>query len=203
MNNGISHVLQRIHAIEQKFSPKMMTNDVSFQNTLKAELKMPEKQSLGKMGSIQSTNEKANQLQSKPVVAATSLEKAAAPADRISNMVAAAAHKYGVDPRLAMAIAKTESNYEPAAVSEAGAVGVMQLMPDTAAALGVNNIYDPQDNIEGGVKYIKQLLNNFNGNVTEAIAAYNAGPQAVKTYGGIPPYAETKNYVEQVLDLYS
>ncbi|MBP2633960.1 MAG: Lytic transglycosylase catalytic, partial [Firmicutes bacterium] len=72
-----------------------------------------------------------------------------------------------------------------------------------ASSLGVTNIYDPRDNIEGGVKYIKQLLNTFDGDVSKAVAAYNAGPQAVKNYNGVPPYAETQNYVKKVLDLYS
>ena len=83
--------------------------------------------------------------------------------------------RYGVDAKLVDAVAKTESNYSPTAVSEVGAVGIMQLMPDTASSLGVNNIYDPKENIEGGVKYIKQLLNTFDGDVKKAVAAYNAG----------------------------
>lgn len=118
-----------------------------------------------------------------------------------NSMLAAAARKYNVDPRLAAAVAQTESGGNQDAVSSAGAVGVMQLMPETAAALGVNP-YDKQQNIEGGVKYLRQMMDTFGGDVRKAVAAYNAGPQAVRDYGGIPPYRETQNYVNKVLDIY-
>ncbi len=118
-----------------------------------------------------------------------------------NSMIAAAARKYNVDPRLAAAIAQTESGGNQEAVSPAGAVGVMQLMPETAAGLGVNP-YDKQQNIEGGVKYLRQMMDTFGGDVQKAIAAYNAGPQAVKDYNGVPPYRETQNYVNKVLDIY-
>ncbi len=124
------------------------------------------------------------------------------PSAQIDNFIKQAASKYGVDAKLVSAIAEVESNYHSDAVSNVGAVGVMQLMPSTAASLGVHNPYDAKENIEGGTKYIKQLLGDFNGDVSKAVAAYNAGPAAVKKYKGIPPYAETRNYVTKVLDLY-
>lgn len=117
------------------------------------------------------------------------------------EMIEAAAAKYSVDPNLVKAIATAESNWDQSAISPVGAVGVMQLMPETAAVLGVNP-YDEQQNIDGGTKYIRQLLDNFGGNVRHAVAAYNAGPGAVQRYGGVPPYSETQNYVGRVLDLY-
>lgn len=121
----------------------------------------------------------------------------------IEGLVKTAAQKYGVDSKLAIAVAVAESGLQPQAVSSAGAVGVMQLMPETAQGLGVSNIYDPRENIDGGVRYLKELLNTFNGDVSKAVAAYNAGPAAVKRYGGVPPYAETREYVSKVLSLSS
>lgn len=118
-----------------------------------------------------------------------------------NSMIAAAARKYNVDPRLAAAVAQTESGGNQEVVSPAGAIGVMQLMPETAAGLGVNP-YDKQQNIEGGVKYLRQMMDTFGGDVQKAVAAYNAGPQAVRDYNGIPPYRETQNYVNKVLDIY-
>lgn len=121
--------------------------------------------------------------------------------DDISKMIQFTAKKYGVDPKLVMAVAKVESNLSPDVVSSAGAVGVMQLMPETAQGLGVRNSKDPRENIDGGVRYLKELIGTFDGDVTKAVAAYNAGPQAVKNYNGIPPYSETKAYVAKVMAL--
>ena len=119
----------------------------------------------------------------------------------IDELIRDAAEKYGVDPRLVAAIAEVESNGNQYAISSAGAIGVMQLMPGTANALGVNP-YVEAENIEGGAKYISQMLTTFNGDVRRAVAAYNAGPGAVQRYGGVPPYSETQNYVRKVIDLY-
>lgn len=121
----------------------------------------------------------------------------------IAKIIHVAARKYDVDPKLAIAVAKTESNMTADAVSSTGAVGVMQLMPETARAMGVRNIYDPRENIDGGVKYLKQMLTTFNGDIEKSVAAYNAGPTAVTKYNGVPPYSETQAYVGKVLALYS
>jgi soluble lytic murein transglycosylase-like protein len=121
--------------------------------------------------------------------------------DDISKIIDYTAKKYGVDSKLVMAVAKVESNLSPEVVSSAGAVGVMQLMPETAQGLGVRNSKDPRDNIDGGVRYLKQLITSFDGDITKAVAAYNAGPQAVTKYNGIPPYTETKDYVAKVMSL--
>ena len=124
------------------------------------------------------------------------------PKDNTENIIEAAARKFGVDSELVKAIATAESGINQNAVSSVGAVGVMQLMPSTAENLGVNP-YDERENIYGGAHYLRQLLDKFNGNLTQAIAAYNAGPGAVQQYGGVPPYAETQNYVGRVMDIYA
>ena len=116
--------------------------------------------------------------------------------DQIINSCAV---QYGVDKSLVKAVIHAESGYDPNAVSSKGASGLMQLMPNTARSLKVVNTFDPADNIRGGVRYLKFLLDTFKGDVTLALAAYNAGLSRVAQYGGVPPYAETRNYVAKVL----
>jgi hypothetical protein len=113
------------------------------------------------------------------------------------------AQQYSIDPRLVQAIITVESNFDPHAVSRAGAQGLMQLMPDTAARYRVEDPFDPQANVEGGIRYLRDLLRLFPGDLRHVLAAYNAGEGAVQQYGGIPPYPETQRYVERVLTLYS
>jgi soluble lytic murein transglycosylase-like protein len=112
--------------------------------------------------------------------------------------ITAAAKANGIDPALLAGLIKQESGFNPNAGSSAGARGLTQLMPSTAAGLGVTNVLDPAQSIQAGAKYLKQQLDAFGGDVTKALAAYNAGPGAVKRFGGVPPYAETQNYVRAV-----
>jgi soluble lytic murein transglycosylase-like protein len=123
---------------------------------------------------------------------------------RYAGMIEAAAQFHGVDVALVHAVISAESGYNAGALSKAGARGLMQLMPATAQRYGVQNIMDPQENIQGGVKYLRDLLMMFQGNMELAVAAYNAGENAVIKYGHkVPPYAETVNYVPKVLGFYN
>jgi soluble lytic murein transglycosylase-like protein len=112
--------------------------------------------------------------------------------------ITAAAKKHGIDPALLAGLVKQESGFNPNAGSPAGARGLTQLMPGTAAGLGVTNVLDPAQSLDGGAKYLRAQLDAFGGDVARALAAYNAGPGAVQRYGGVPPYAETQNYVRAV-----
>jgi len=115
------------------------------------------------------------------------------------GLIEAAATRYGVDPAILHGLIQQESGFDPNSQSGAGAAGLTQLMPGTATSLGVANPFNPAESIEGGARYLSQLMTQFGGNTTDALAAYNAGPGAVQQYGGVPPYAETQGYVSKVL----
>jgi soluble lytic murein transglycosylase-like protein len=124
-------------------------------------------------------------------------------ASAFDNLIEQASARYNVDSDLVRAVIKVESNFNPNAVSHAGAKGLMQLMDGTATYMGVQNSFDAAQNIEGGVAYLAQQLRYFKGDTTLALAAYNAGPGTVTRYGGVPPIAETQSYVQRVLSYYS
>ena len=121
---------------------------------------------------------------------------------KIQNIISRISQKHGVDEKLVNALVRQESGFNPNATSKVGAQGLMQLMPSTAQGLGVTDPYDPEQNVDGGVRYLKSMLNKYNGNIILALAAYNAGPGAVDKYDGVPPYKETQNYVRSILANY-
>ena len=118
------------------------------------------------------------------------------------ELVEAAASRYNVDADLISSVIAVESNFDPKAVSRKNARGLMQLLPETAARLGVQNVYDPQENIDAGTRYLRDLLQKYNNNLVLALAAYNAGSEKVELYGRVPPFAETVSYVRRVKKTY-
>ncbi len=140
---------------------------------------------------------------------AEALEQVTAPADRPASsstapenlrpLIEQAAAKYGLPPQLVEAVARRESAFNPRAVSPRGAQGLMQIMPSTQNLLGVTEPFDEGQSLDGGSRYLRMMLDRFGGDTRKALAAYNAGPEAVERYNGIPPYAETRNYVSRIL----
>jgi soluble lytic murein transglycosylase-like protein len=130
-------------------------------------------------------------------------EIAAAPAGSdLRALATAAARRHGLDPDLVLALVQVESAFRPDAISPKGAQGLTQLMPGTARELGVKDALDPAQNLDGGARYLRQLLTRYGGDVKRALAAYNAGPGAVDRHQGVPPFRETRQYVRRVLDRY-
>ena len=194
--SGIQQIQARIAEIEGQFSlQNQQLPGMDFASKLQQEIDKNVTTAAGKAHAAQRVQEGSAAHQA----TASAQENFANP--DLARMIHTAATKYAVDPKLISAVAEVESGGDQNAVSPAGAVGVMQLMPETAAGLGVNP-YDMKSNVEGGAKYLREMLDTFDGDVKKAVAAYNAGPNAVKAYGGVPPYAETQNYVSSVLDIY-
>ncbi len=194
--NSLSGVLSRIQEIESRFSSQRAdTSSQDFAQVLKAA------QTGNDVGNSQSVvaagNSGASQARSTDATATKSV-MSFAKSDAYSTLIQESAQKYQLEPNLIKAVIAVESNFNPGARSSAGAMGLMQLMPGTARGLGVTDPYDPAQNIEGGSKFLKQMIDGF-GDVRLALAAYNAGPGNVKKYGGIPPFAETRKYVEKVM----
>ncbi len=179
--SGLDIAIRRMQSIEKQFATLSDAKNspvTSFQNILDTKLEKS------------STQEKVFK-------AENNTNKA-----EIDNLIEKYSNKNGLDKDFVKALVKQESGFNPNATSKCGAMGLMQLMPATAQGLGVSNAYDVEQNIAGGTKYLKSMIDRFDGNEKLALAAYNAGPNAVNKYGGIPPYQETQNYVKNVLKIY-
>ncbi len=195
MNNYINTLNSQWTPVEKQTPAESQQAQIqSFDNVLKNSTKVK----FGDLLTRPSTRVNANIYTSQ---AASSAEKVTTK-EQIKNIIYRAAKKHGVDEKLVNALVKQESGFNPNAKSKVGAMGLMQLMPATAKGLGVTNPMDPEQNVEGGVKYLKSMLDRYNGNIILALAAYNAGPGAVDKYDGVPPYKETQNYVKNILAMY-
>jgi soluble lytic murein transglycosylase-like protein len=138
-------------------------------------------------------------LSQQPVVRPTKVSEVSGGTSDVNQLIQKAATYHGVDENLVRSVVQAESNFDPGVTSHAGAQGLMQLMPATAQSLGVTNPFDPEENLMGGTKYLKQMLDRYDGNEMLALAAYNAGPGNVDKYGGVPPFRETQNYITKIL----
>jgi len=153
---------------------------------------------------LKSTAASKQQTTATPSVAASSRESLSSSNNPSAyvDIINTVCNRHGVDPALVHAIVKVESDFNPYALSRKGAMGLMQLMPQTAVEMKVGNSFNPHDNIDGGVKYLRYLIDRYEGNLSLALAAYNSGETAVKKWGTIPPYRETQNYVQRILRIY-
>lgn len=192
--SGLDITLRRIQQIEQTFSAlsntAMPKTDNDFQKILDTAAKTE-------------TPNYNNPLTEKIFSSSYNNTPKTSQNEEIDSLIDTYAAKNNMDSAFIKAVIKQESGFQPEATSHCGAMGLMQLMPATASSMGVRDAFDPEQNIMGGTKYLKGLLDRFDGNKELALAAYNAGPGAVQRYGGIPPYNETQNYVRSVLAHYN
>jgi len=139
----------------------------------------------------------------RPAIASSAPRQSSGAPAAYADIINTACDRHGVDPALVHAIVKVESDFNPTALSSKGAMGLMQLMPQTAMNMNVSNSFNPNENIDGGVKYLKYLMDRYEGNLSLALAAYNSGETAVKKWGTVPPFRETQNYVQRILKIYN
>lgn len=197
----VRHLQRMIHQVNNPAQPNNGLAPVPTTQTMPS----PDSSVLGKTSFARSLQQVATTSGSGGIPVPVSLsdslrtQKGQAAFARVINQLS---NKHGVDANLVNALVKQESAFNPEAVSSAGAQGLMQLMPATAKGLGVTDPMDPVQNLDGGIRYLKAKLAEHNGNIPLALASYNAGSGAVKKYGGIPPYAETQQYVKRILSNY-
>ena len=196
MNNYVNNLNSQWAPVEKNANavPDANNKIQSFDNVLKNSAQVK----FGDLLTNPSTRVNANIYTAKAIGATEKVSTK----EQIKGLVSKISKKHGVDEKLVNALIKQESGFNPNAKSKVGAMGLMQLMPSTAKSLGVKDPYNATQNVEGGVKYLKSMLNKYNGNVILALAAYNAGPNAVDKYSGVPPYKETQNYVKNILANY-
>ncbi|WP_025183292.1 lytic transglycosylase domain-containing protein [Leptospira kirschneri] len=178
---NVQLVLIRIHEIENRFVKETQSKKQTFDSILKAE----QEKSISDLEKEKSFSKDLKNIE-----------------PSLAKIIRQESEKNNLDPRLVQSVIKAESDFKTDAVSPKGAIGLMQLMPSTANLLGVEDPFDPAENVAGGTKFLSDLLNKYK-NLDHALAAYNAGPNAVDRYAGIPPYKETRNYVEKVKKFYS
>lgn len=202
-------LMQKI-AMAQQMNPFINQPNASLSNDFSFPMMMGQQAQPLQMGSpyddmIQaySRNTATNSLVPTQTDTSNSVLRKQPPTEAYNGLIKQAANKYGVDENLIHAIIKMESNYNPNTESHAGAVGLMQLMPVTAKAVGVTDRWDIAQNIDGGTHYFSNMLRDQGGDIRMALAAYNAGPGNVKKYGGVPPFKETQNYIKKVMDYYT
>jgi len=185
MSNVLNNILkQKMLEIQNQlptYVKLVKDKSVNFNDVLTAEVDQTNNSNIGSPDAIGSVKEKINYK------------------GDFNEIIDNTSKKYNISSSIIKAVIKAESNFNPSVVSSAGAMGLMQLMPDTARSLGVDEPFNAVENIEGGVKYLKDMLNKFGGNLELALAAYNAGPGNVVKYGGIPPFMETQNYVTKIM----